>query len=216
MLSFFIVFYHLFCGLYALSSFHSAQHSILSGLLQKFILRVAQYSGYSSVHDCMLSWFSRVQLFATPWTVAHQVCPWNPPGKNTGMGDHAFLQEIFLTQASNPHLLHLLHCRQILLPLSHQGSPYSPIRIHNSLSKVPGHAGSKVGNIHTQMLQYKHPLWVSPSRETGSQEVVSAWITSFLSFTHRSISVKVKFDFTFQGQGGLKFVSVSKCLVSFR
>ena len=36
---------------------------------------------------------------------------------------HLFLQEIFLTQRSNPHLFCLLHCRQILCPLNHWGSP---------------------------------------------------------------------------------------------
>ena len=36
------------------------------------------------------------------------------PGKNTGVGCHAHLQGIFLTQRSNPHLLCLLHCRWIL------------------------------------------------------------------------------------------------------
>ena len=28
--------------------------------------------------------------------------PWNSPGKNTGVGSHSFLQEIFLTQGLNP------------------------------------------------------------------------------------------------------------------
>ena len=51
------------------------------------------------------------------------LCPWNSPGKNTGMGSHSLLQGIFLTQRSNPHLLCLLHCRQILYLLSHGGSP---------------------------------------------------------------------------------------------
>ena len=46
------------------------------------------------------------------------------PGKNTGVGCHFLLQEIFLNQRSNPRLLGTLHCRQILYPLSHQGSPY--------------------------------------------------------------------------------------------
>ena len=41
------------------------------------------------------------------------------PGKSTGLGCHALLQGIFLTQGLN---LHLLHCRQILYPLSHLGS----------------------------------------------------------------------------------------------
>ena len=39
------------------------------------------------------------------------------PDKNTGVGCHAFLQEIFPTLGSD-----LLHCRQIY-QLSHQGSP---------------------------------------------------------------------------------------------
>ena len=41
------------------------------------------------------------------------------PGKNTGVGCHALLQEIFPTQGSNPGLL---HCTQILYQLSHQGN----------------------------------------------------------------------------------------------
>ena len=36
------------------------------------------------------------------------------PGKNIGLGCHALPEGIFLTQRSNPHLLHPLHCRQIL------------------------------------------------------------------------------------------------------
>jgi len=42
------------------------------------------------------------------------------PGKNTGVGGHALLQGIFLTQGLNPGLPHY---RQILYHLSHQGSP---------------------------------------------------------------------------------------------
>ena len=34
------------------------------------------------------------------------LCPWNSPGRNTGMGNHCLLQEIFLTQGSNPGLPH--------------------------------------------------------------------------------------------------------------
>ena len=37
------------------------------------------------------------------------LCPWNFPGKNTGVGRHALLQGIFLTQWQNPHLLCLLY-----------------------------------------------------------------------------------------------------------
>ena len=58
-----------------------------------------------------------VRLFAAFQAL---LCPWNSPGKNTGVGSHSLLQRIFLTQGSN---LGLLHCRQILYSLSHQGSP---------------------------------------------------------------------------------------------
>ena len=42
-----------------------------------------------------------------------QLCPWNSPGKNTGLpvDCHSLLQGIFPTQESNPGLL---HCGQIL------------------------------------------------------------------------------------------------------
>ena len=33
------------------------------------------------------------------------LCPWNSPGKNTGVGYHFLLQEIFLAKGSNPCLL---------------------------------------------------------------------------------------------------------------
>ena len=44
------------------------------------------------------------------------LCPWDPPGKNIGMGCHSLLQGIILTQGLNSHLP---HCRQILYHLSH-------------------------------------------------------------------------------------------------
>ena len=47
------------------------------------------------------------------------LCPWDSPGTTIGVGCHALLQGIFPTQGSNPGLLHY---RQILYHLSHQGS----------------------------------------------------------------------------------------------
>ena len=68
---------------------------------------------------CVCQLCSCVLLFATPWTVACQApLSWDSPGKNTGVGCHFLLQGIFLTQESNPGLL---HCRRILYSLSHQG-----------------------------------------------------------------------------------------------
>ena len=49
-------------------------------------------------------------------------CPWDSPGRNTGVGCHFLFQGIVPTQGSNPCLLCLLHCRQILYPLNHLGA----------------------------------------------------------------------------------------------
>ena len=54
-----------------------------------------------------------------PWLL----CPWDFPGKNTGVGCHFLPPGIIPTQESNLHLPCLLHCRWILYLLSHLGSP---------------------------------------------------------------------------------------------
>ena len=49
------------------------------------------------------------------------LCPWDSPGKKTGVGSHSLLHGIFPTQGS---IQSLPHSRQTLYHLSHQGSPY--------------------------------------------------------------------------------------------
>ena len=62
---------------------------------------------------------SVVSSSATPWTVAARLlCPWNFPGKNTGVGCLFLLMGIFPTQGSNPNVLHLLHWQADSLPLA--------------------------------------------------------------------------------------------------
>ena len=57
------------------------------------------------------------RLFTTSWAVSCQApLSMDVPGKNIGEACHFLLQGIFLTQGSNPGLL---HCRQILYHLSH-------------------------------------------------------------------------------------------------
>ena len=61
---------------------------------------------------CCAESLSHVRLCTAPWTAAPRLlCPWDSPGKSTGVGCHARLQGIFLTQRSNPGLP---HCRWIL------------------------------------------------------------------------------------------------------
>ena len=62
------------------------------------------------------------------------LCPWDFPGKDTGVGCHFLLQGIFPTQGSNPGLL---HCRQILYLLSHRESESeSPSVVSDSLPAI--------------------------------------------------------------------------------
>ena len=72
---------------------------------------------------CVLSCFSHVWFCVTPWTVAHGVlCPWDSPGKNTGVDCHALLRGIFPTQGSNaPHIY--LHWQVCSLPPTPPGKP---------------------------------------------------------------------------------------------
>ena len=53
------------------------------------------------------------------------LCPWDSPGKNTGVGCHALLQGIFLTQEWDPHLLCLLHWEASSLLQVPPGKPNS-------------------------------------------------------------------------------------------
>ena len=48
------------------------------------------------------------------------LCPWDSPGKSTGVGCHSLFQEIFPTQELN---LGLPHCGQILYHLSCMSEP---------------------------------------------------------------------------------------------
>ena len=63
-------------------------------------------------------WYTSNSLQACELQPTRLLCPWDSLGKNTGVGNHIPLQGIFATQGLN---LCLLHCRQILYLLSHQG-----------------------------------------------------------------------------------------------
>ena len=65
--------------------------------------------------------------------------PWGFPGKNSGVGCHFLLQGIFHTQGLNPGLP---HCRQMLYPLSHKGSPIC------CMVRLKKREKNKVGNFH--------------------------------------------------------------------
>ena len=55
------------------------------------------------------------------------LCSWDSSGKITGVGCHALLQRVFLTQGSSPHFFYLLHWQAGGFPLV---PPGKPIRVH--------------------------------------------------------------------------------------
>ena len=68
--------------------------------------------------DCAISCFSRIWLFVTLWTVAHQAPLSMGFSRQECWSRLPFLlQGIFLTQGGNPHLLCLLHWPAGSLPL---------------------------------------------------------------------------------------------------
>ena len=89
--------------------------------LKKLFLKFA-CTRLQGVCACMPS---HVWLFCDPrdCNPPRLLCPWDFPDKNTRLGCHFLLQGIFLTQESNPHLL---HWQVDSLPLGHQWRIYLP------------------------------------------------------------------------------------------
>ena len=80
--------------------------------------RLSDWTELNYIKSCLV-----VQLCPTPLQPhglqpAMLLCPWDFPGKNTGVGCHFLLQGIFPTQGLN---LRLLHWQADSLPLSHLG-----------------------------------------------------------------------------------------------
>ena len=92
---------------------------------------------------CMLSCLSRVQLFATPWTVACQASP------SMGFSGQAYWNGLpfpspgdLLTQGLKPGLL---HCRHTLYQLSPHGSPLFVPGAEQQTGEVVGASGGLLG-----------------------------------------------------------------------
>ena len=96
--------------------------STIPGILQARTLEWVAIS-FSNARKWKVKW-SRSVMSNPQWPCGLQpsrlLCPRDFPGKNTGVGCHFLLQEIFPTQGLNPGLP---HCRQTLHHLSHQGCP---------------------------------------------------------------------------------------------
>ena len=121
------------CALSSLPSQCTTLRCVLCSLLEdpkglsSCCLINARWTAFPILHGCFSRLCSRSVTKLCPTLLrppglypTRLLCPWNFPGKNTGVGCHFLLQEIFLTQGSNSHLPQR-HADS--LPLSHLGNP---------------------------------------------------------------------------------------------
>ena len=134
---------------------HSDGHPMLENILTLGVLPMPQQQKppkqvpqLEEAHACGLGHFScldSLRLYRPQ--PARLLCPWDSPGKNTGVGRHA-LQGIFLTQRLNPCLLGFLPWQVGSLPgVSHgkpggspcapRKSPHATAKIQHSLPPIP-------------------------------------------------------------------------------
>ena len=107
---------------------HCSQH--MPGMQSSSRARSSVFSRFLDVslvpkqcleHSCCCCLVAQLCMtLCDPKDCSRLLCPWNFPGKSAGVGCHFLLQEIFLTQGSNRHLL---HWQVDSLSLSHQRSP---------------------------------------------------------------------------------------------
>ena len=117
---------------------------------------------------------------------ARVLCPWDSPGKNTGVGCLALLQGIFPTQKTNLHLLCLLQWQVSSLPLLPPGNPHVSLcvySVHFSRSVVSD-------SLRPHELQHARPPCPSPSPGVHSdscppsqwcQQAISSSVVPFSS-----------------------------------
>ena len=101
----------------------SGQSIFFTTILEEKMSQI-HYKNICVHYECMLSCFSRVQLFATLWTVAHGTpLSMGFSRQEYWSGCHALLQGIFPTQGSSLSLLCFLHCQVGSLSLVPPGNP---------------------------------------------------------------------------------------------
>ena len=103
---------------------------------------------------------------------ARLLCPWDFPGKNTGVGFHFLLQGFFPIQGSN---LHLLHWQADSLPLSHhQGSPFKMYYLCEKLASLVTQVVKDLPAMRetqVQSLSWEDPL----EKEMPTHSCIFAW-----------------------------------------
>ena len=117
---------------------------------------------------------------------ARLLCPWDSPGKNTGVGCHFLLQGIFLTLVSNPCLLCLLHLQSDSFPLVPSGKS---LKLYTTNLTLKSHPPNGFGFLHDtirvwstrylpaqKFIKILFSLWVCIFLESWSIQMTLYWI----------------------------------------
>ena len=121
-------------------------------------LQVSSLSDKQYVYSVNLAIYLSVCVWVTQSCLSLQfrgrqptrlLCPWNSPDKDTEVGCHSLLQGIFLGQGLN---MGLLHCRQFLYHLSHQGSPNTKYQVYILIIYTEGTFSKLVQTSHSCLL----------------------------------------------------------------
>ena len=112
------------------------------------------------------------------------LCPWNFPGRNTGVGCHFLFQGIFLIQGLNLYLLHLLHQQVDFLPLHHLGSHPSPTPQKNPAPSLGRLYNSAM--LWSSLTDLCHLLTSSESSLCGSFSTYPPWVDGLFFFSPNS------------------------------
>ena len=92
-------------------------------ILYIYKLYISKIKYIQWIHTCEVTSAVSNSLWPFERLPARLLCPWDSPGKNTGVGCHALLQEIFPTPGSNLRLLYPCTGRWVLYHQCHLGSP---------------------------------------------------------------------------------------------
>ena len=107
---------------------------------------------------------------------ARLLCPWNVPGKNTGVGCHFLLQGIFPTQGSNQGLL---RCRRILYHWATWEAGSSSQPLTGNYCESP-RSGLKVSRVIFQMFSTR-------DEEISEVREIQRWITGILFYRSATV-----------------------------
>ena len=110
------------------------------------------------------------------------LCPWDSPGKNAGVVCHFLLQRIFPIQGLNPGLL---HCRQVLYPLSYEASPVCIYLQNVDLAKcchqqVPNYGGMLPKQISKRLYVFPWSICVLKSQFLLKNQFLNISIAQWL------------------------------------